>query len=276
MNTEATPYFSLDKWYQFGDCSLCLKYLILTHKIAVLRSHHQIAIIKKRWLMMKILLVEDDEELAAALVEVLIDKQHYTVDAVTDGKMGWNYIEATDYDLIILDIMLPNLDGISLCQKLRRKGSMTPVLMLTARDLSEDRVMGLDAGADDYVVKPFDLPELLARIRALLRRGKINLLPVLEWGDLRIDCSSCQVTYLRKTVSLTPKEYGLLDLLLRQQGKTVSRNTIIDRLWTWDNPPSEATVKVHLKTLRRKLKAVGAPADFIETIYGFGYRLKQI
>jgi DNA-binding response OmpR family regulator len=225
---------------------------------------------------MKILLVEDDEQLAAALIEVLTDKQHYTVDAVTDGEMGWKFIEATDYDLIILDIMLPKLDGISLCQQLRQKVSMTPVLMLTAKDMSEDRVMGLDVGADDYVVKPFDLPELLARIRALLRRGSINLLPVLEWGNLRLDYSSCQVTYQEKLVSLTPKEYSLLDLLLRQQGKLVSRETIIDRLWTWDNSPSQETVKVHLKTLRRKLKAVGAPANFIETVYGFGYRLKQI
>jgi DNA-binding response OmpR family regulator len=174
---------------------------------------------------MKILLVEDDEQLAAALIEVLTDKQHYTVDAVTDGEMGWKFIEATDYDLIILDIMLPKLDGISLCQQLRQKVSMTPVLMLTAKDLSEDRVMGLDVGADDYVVKPFDLPELLARIRALLRRGSINLLPVLEWGNLSLDYSSCQVTYQEKLVSLTPKEYGLLDLLLRQQGKLVSRET---------------------------------------------------
>ncbi len=225
---------------------------------------------------MKILLVEDDEQLAAALVEVLIDKQHYTVDAVTDGEMGWEFIEATIYDLIILDIMLPKLDGVSLCHRLRQKGSMIPVLMLTARDMSGDRVMGLDAGADDYVVKPFDLPELLARIRALLRRGSVNLLPVLEWGNLRLDCSSCQVTYQEKLVTLTPKEYGLLDLLLRQQGRLVSRDTIIDRLWTFDNPPSEETVKVHLKTLRRKLKAVGAPADLVETVYGFGYRLKQI
>lgn len=172
--------------------------------------------------------------------------------------------------------MLPKLDGISICQRLRYKGIKTPVLMLTAKDMSEDRVLGLDVGADDYVVKPFDLPELLARIRALLRRGKVNLLPIIEWGNLRLDCSSCQVTYREKIVSLTPKEYGLLDLLLRQQGKLVSRDTIIDRLWNFDNPPSEETVKVHLKSLRRKLKAVGAPADLIETVYGFGYRLKQI
>ncbi len=225
---------------------------------------------------MKILLVEDDEQLAAALIEVLVDRQHYAVDAATDGEIGWAFMEVAVYDLIILDIMLPKLDGISLCKRLRRTGSMTPVLMLTARDMSSDRVIGLDVGADDYVVKPFDLPELLARIRALLRRGSINLLPVLEWGDLLLDGSSCQVTYQEQPIHLTPKEYGLLDLLLRQQGKLVSRSTIIDRLWTFDDPPSEETVKVHLKTLRRKLKAVGAPANLIETVYGFGYRLQQI
>ena len=225
---------------------------------------------------MKILLVEDDEQLKEALVEILTDKQHYAVDAVADGETGWNFIEAAAYDLIILDIMLPKLDGISLCKRLRRQGNLTPVLMLTAKDLSSDRVMGLDVGADDYVVKPFDLPELLARIRALLRRGNINLLPILEWGDLHLDSNSCQVTYQGQLVHLTPKEYGLLDLLLRQQGKLISRSTIIDRLWTFDDPPSEETVKVHLKTLRRKLRSVGAPADLVETVYGFGYRLKQV
>ena len=225
---------------------------------------------------MKILLVEDDEQLTEALVEILTDKQHYTVDAVADGEMGWDFIEAAAYDLIILDIMLPKLDGISLCQRLRRKGDLTPVLMLTAKDFSSDRVMGLDAGADDYVVKPFDLPELLARIRALLRRGNINSLPVLSWGELRLDPSNCQVTYGEQLLHLTPKEYSLLELLLRQQGKLIGRETIIDRLWTWEDTPSEATVKVHFKALRRKLKAVGAPADLVETVYGMGYRLKQI
>ena len=116
----------------------------------------------------------------------------------------------------------------------------------------------------------------MARIRALLRRGNINLLPILEWGDLRLDPNSCQVTYQGQLVNLTPKEYGLLDLLLRQQGRLIGRSKIIDRLWTFDDPPSEETVKVHLKSLRRKLKAVGAPADLVETVYGFGYRLKQV
>lgn len=158
---------------------------------------------------MKILLIEDDEQLTEALVEVLIDKQNYTVDAVADGEIAWEFIEAVAYDLIILDIMLPKLDGISLCKRLRLKGFKTAVLMLTAKDLSSDRVMGLDVGADDYVVKPFDLPELLARIRALLRRGNTNLLPVLTWGDLRLDPSNCQVTYQGQLLYLTPKEYSL-------------------------------------------------------------------
>jgi len=224
---------------------------------------------------MKILLVEDDEQLAGALVEVLIDKQHHTVDHVTDGEMGWEFIEATSYDLIILDMMLPKLNGINLCQRLRCSRNMTPVLMLTARDSSNDRVMALDVGADDYVVKPFDLPELFARIRALLRRGKSNLLPLLEWNGIVLDPSNCQVTYEGQKLHLTPKEYSLLDLLLRQKGNLVSRSTIIDHLWTFEDIPSEETLKVHLKALRRKLKEAGAPADLVETVYGMGYRLKK-
>lgn len=227
------------------------------------------------FVLMKILLVEDDEQLAGALLEVLTDKHYYTVDTADDGETGWEFIEATAYDLVILDIMLPKLDGISLCQRLRQAGYMTPVLMLTARDTSSDRVMGLDVGADDYVVKPFDLPELFARIRALLRRGNTDLLPVLEWRGVRLDPSNYQVTYQGQLLNLTPKEYSLLDLLLRQKGRLVSRSTIIDRLWTFDDPPSEETVKVHLKAVRRKLKAAGAPADLVETVYGLGYRLKQ-
>jgi DNA-binding response OmpR family regulator len=224
---------------------------------------------------MKILLVEDDEQLAEALVEVLTDKQHYTVDHVTDGETGWEFIQATSYDLIVLDIMLPKLDGISLCRRLRRAKHMTPVLILTARDTSRDRVIGLDVGADDYVVKPFDLPELFARIRALLRRGNTNLSPVLEWRGVLLDPSNCQVTYGGQLLHLTPKEYSLLDLLLRQKGRLVSRSAIIERLWTFDDPPSEETVKVHLKTLRRKLKVAGAPGNLVEAVYGLGYRLKQ-
>lgn len=223
---------------------------------------------------MKILLVEDDEQIAEALAQVLTDKQHYVVDTAADGEIAWQLVESTIYDLIVLDIMLPKLDGISLCQRLRQNGYMTPVLMLTAKDASGDRVMGLDVGADDYVIKPFDLPELLARIRALIRRGGATQTPLLETSGLCLNPSTCEVTYQETLLHLTPKEYGLLDLLLRHKGQVLSRATIIEHLWSLDEPPTEDTVKVHLKALRRKLKVAGAPADLIEGVYGLGYRLK--
>lgn len=224
---------------------------------------------------MKILLVEDDDRIAEALKEALTDR-HYTVDIAADGEAGWEFIQLCTYDLILLDVMLPKLDGINLCRKLRQNNINTPVLMLTAKDSSTDKVMGLDAGADDYVVKPFDLPELSARIRALLRRGNPTLPPVLEWEKLRLDPSKCQVNYAEKLLHLTPKEYALLELFLRNGSRVLSRSDIIDHLWTFEDPPAEETVKVHLKDLRKKLKAAGAPADLIETVYGLGYRMKQI
>ncbi|MFB2880908.1 response regulator transcription factor [Floridanema aerugineum] len=223
---------------------------------------------------MRILLVEDDDRIADALKEALTDR-HYSVDIAADGEAGWECIQLCTYDLILLDVMLPKLDGINLCRKLRRSNINTPVLMLTAKDSSTDKVMGLDAGADDYVVKPFDLPELSARIRALLRRGNPTLPPVLEWEKLHLDPSKCEVNYAGKLLHLTPKEYALLELFLRNGSRVLSRSDIIDHLWTFEDPPAEETVKVHLKDLRKKLKAAGAPADLIETVYGLGYRMKQ-
>lgn len=223
---------------------------------------------------MRILLVEDDEVLVEALSESLID-HHYAVDIATDGKAGWEFIEAATYDLILLDVMLPKLDGISLCQRLRSQGYHLPVLMLTARDTNTDKVMGLDAGADDYVVKPFDLLELLARIRALLRRGNVSLPPVLCWGKLQLDPGTCEVVYDGQPLHLRPKEYSLLELFLRSGQRLLSRSAILEHLWSFEEPPGEETVKAHLKEVRQKLRAVGAPADLIETVYGLGYRLKH-
>jgi len=223
---------------------------------------------------MKILIVEDDERIAEALAEALAD-HHYTVDMAADGEAGWDLVEAFPYDLVLLDVMLPKLDGIQFCQQLRECGYRMPVLMLTARDTSMDKVMGLDAGADDYVVKPFDLEELSARIRALLRRGSTTTPPVLKCGPLQLDPSSCEVTYRDRSLNLTPKEYSLLELFLRNRRRVFSRSAILESLWSFEEPPEEDTVKAHIKGLRQKLKAVGAPANFIETIYGLGYRLKQ-
>ncbi|EAZ89716.1 response regulator transcription factor [Crocosphaera chwakensis] len=223
---------------------------------------------------MRILLVEDDERIANVLAASLTE-QRYTVDMAGDGEKGWEFIEAFSYDLILLDVMLPKLNGIGLCQRIRQSGCSIPVLMLTAKDTSEDKVTGLDVGADDYVVKPFDVPELLARIRALLRRGNVAPNPILEWQQLRLDPSSYEVTYSDQILHLTPKEYGLLELFLRNENLVLSRSAILDNLWSFEDPPSEEAVKVHIKDLRKKLRKVGAPPDFIETVYGVGYRLKQ-
>lgn len=224
---------------------------------------------------MKVLLVEDDELLAGVVAEFLTDHLH-VVEVVTDGESAWNQIIALEYDLILLDVMLPKLDGIRLCQRLRSHGYSVPVLMITARDTSSDKVLGLDAGADDYMVKPLDFPELLARIRALLRRGSSVSSPILEWGELHLDPATYEVSYHDNTLRLTPKEYKLLELLLRNGRRILSRNTIIEQLWSFEKPPEEGTVKTHIKSLRKKLKIVGAPTNLIETVHGIGYRLKEL
>ncbi|NES22652.1 MAG: response regulator transcription factor [Symploca sp. SIO3E6] len=223
---------------------------------------------------MRILLVEDNTPLAEGLADA-IAAQLYIVDIVGDGEAAWEQIKTVEYDLILLDLMLPKLDGISLCKRLRSQGMETPVLMLTARDTSMDKVTGLDVGADDYMVKPFDLPELLARIRALLRRGNFASSPILVWGSLRLDPSSYQVSFKEHLLHLTPKEYSILELLMRNGQRVLSRNLIIEHIWSVDNAPVESTVKVHIKSLRHKLKAAGAPNDLIQTVRGIGYCLKQ-
>lgn len=223
---------------------------------------------------MRILLVEDDECFAEALAEALSD-QWYVVDVAKDGEVGWAQAQAMNYDLILLDVMLPKLDGISLCQRLRTHSCSSPILMITALDTSFDKVMGLDAGADDYVVKPVDLPELLARVRALLRRGLTSPSPVLEWDGLKLDPSTYEVFYHNQPLRLTPKEYSILELFLRSGRRVLSRSLLIEHVWSLDAPPTEDTVKAHVKSLRNKLKTVGAPNDLIETVHGLGYRLKQ-
>jgi len=221
---------------------------------------------------MKILLVEDDEAIVQMLQPTLAS-QRYLVELATDGQAGWELVDSFEYDLILLDVMLPKLDGINFCKKLRAKGDRTPVLLLTAQDSSTDKVRGLDAGADDYALKPFDLEELLARIRALLRRSSATLSPVLEWGFLRLDPSSCEVTYDGTLLHLTAKEYGILELLLRNPHRIFSQSALLDRVWSFGEPPTENTVRAHIKSLRQKIKKAGAP-DPIETVYGLGYRLK--
>ena len=222
---------------------------------------------------MKILLVEDDEVLIAILIKNLTDN-HYIVDVVKDGEMGWTYGSTFEYDLIVLDIVLPKLDGICLCQRFREEGYTMPIMLLTSQNASTAKVSGLDAGADDYVVKPFDVPELIARIRALLRRSNASSFPLLVWGDLLLNPSTCEVSYNNQPLTLTNKEYELLELLLRDSQHLLSADEILDRLWSSDEFPSEATVRSHIRRLRHKLVATGAPSDFIATVHGRGYYLK--
>jgi DNA-binding response OmpR family regulator len=223
---------------------------------------------------MRILLVEDDEGFAEVLCKDLTNR-HYLVEVAADGQAGLDLAEAFEYDLILLDFMLPKLDGVSLCRQLRSQGDCTPILLLTAYDSSTEKVTGLDAGADDYVVKPFNFEELLARIRALLRRGNTNASPTIEWGSLRLDPSSCEVTYNTQPLHLTSKEYALIELFLRNSQRIFSQSSLLDHLWSFDEPPLENTVRAHIKSLRKKLKQAGAE-DLIETVYGLGYRLRTI
>jgi DNA-binding response OmpR family regulator len=224
---------------------------------------------------MRILLVEDDIRLAETLAEALTD-QRYVVDIATDGEAAWHQAKLLDYDLMLLDVMLPELDGISLCHRLRSQGYSLPILMLTACDTLNDEINGLDVGADDYVVKPVDLQKLFARIRALLRRRSVLATPVLQWGDLQLNPSTYEVSYGQNPIHLTPKEYALLELLLRNGRRVLSRSVMINQVWSLESPPEEHTVKVHIRGLRQKLKAAGAAEHFIETVHSLGYRLNQL
>ncbi|MEL6381476.1 MAG: response regulator [Cyanobacteria bacterium J06626_18] len=222
---------------------------------------------------MRILLVEDDDSVAKVLEKSLISA-HYAVDVANDGQAGWQLVNSFDYDLIVLDVMLPKLDGIQLCQQLRNASHHMPVLLVTALDSSTQKIAGLDAGADDYITKPFELEELLARVRVLLRRTQKPLMSMLVWGDLQLDSNSQEVAYGDRPLKLTPKEFRLLELFLRKPSQVFSRGAILDSLWSSSEAPGEDTVTAHMRGLRRKLAEVGAPSDLIETVYGVGYRLK--
>lgn len=223
---------------------------------------------------MRILLIDDDEQLMEVLADKLIE-QRYAVDIANTGEMGWEFVLLFDFDLVVLDWMLPDIDGVALCQQIRAEGYTMPIMLLTARDRNTDKVMGLDAGADDYVVKPFDFDELTARIRALLRR-EINVAsPTLEWQQLTLDPKLHEVHHQQQLLPLTPKEYGMMELFMRHPQQVFSPGAIINNLWAGEDPPGEEAVRTHIKGLRQKLKKVGLDKDTIKTVYGVGYRLKS-
>jgi len=223
---------------------------------------------------MKVLLIEDDQAIAELLAATL-DANRCVVDIAQDAELGLEFLQQWEYDVILLDVVLPRLDGISLCRQLRHQGCTTPILMLTAQADTASIVTGLEAGADDYVTKPFDPSQVLARLRALQRRSTQELTdPALHWGDLKVTPSLLRVTYRNQLITLSPKEYSLLELLLRHPKRIFSRGDILDRLWRAVEIPSEATVTNLVKDLRRKLKAAGIQELPIETLHGLGYRLK--
>ena len=213
---------------------------------------------------MRVLIVEDEPDLLAGLVRAL-RKQGYAVDSATDGEDGLYKALTNDYDGIILDIMLPGLDGWDILARLRVR-KHTPVLMLTARDGSKDRVRGLDGGADDYLVKPFDLDELLARVRALLRRGKGQAKPTLEIGDLCVDTVSRTVRRGAEPVALTAREYVLLEYLALRRGEVVTRTDLYEHLFDDEDATLSNLIDVHVSNLRKKLGA-----NLITTRRGLGY-----
>lgn len=224
---------------------------------------------------MRLLIIEDDQDTVAALVSFL-SAQLFTIDAAHNAKSALALVEMSQYDLIVLDVMLPGLDGISLCRQLRTQNQRVPILLLTAKDDPADRVAGFEAGADDYVTKPYERSELLARIRALLRRGDTELTEVLCWGELQLDPNHCQVTYQSKPLHLTPKEYKLLELFLRRPRQIFDRQTLLDRIWSIDECPGEEAVTNQIRGLRRKLQMAGLTSNPIETLYGLGYRLRSL
>ncbi|PZV17424.1 MAG: DNA-binding response regulator [Pseudanabaena sp.] len=219
---------------------------------------------------MRILLVEDDNYIAKPIAKDMRHQGH-VVDVANDGISGWECAQTVEYDLILLDLMLPRLDGISLCKKLRASGCKTHILMLTAKDTTADKVLGLDSGADDYLVKPFELEELAARIRALSRRVVEMQQTSIVRGSLELNLNTHTIAYDGQPLALTPKEYVILECFLRNPTQVFTRANLLDKLWDLDKLSGEETVRTHITNIRRKLKAAGGSEDIIQTMYGVGY-----
>lgn len=221
---------------------------------------------------MRILVVEDEPAIAAA-VRTILEQASHAVDVAGDGGDALVWAETYDYDLIILDLVLPGIDGLTVCRRLRAKGVSTPILMLTALDAIDDRVSGLDAGADDYLAKPFAAAELLARVRALRRRGAGEPIPVIRIGDLELDPASREVRRGATPIRLTAKEFALLEVLIRHPGQVFTQERLIEAVWDADFVAESNIVEVYIRSLRRKLDG-GRRDGVIETIRGAGYRLR--
>lgn len=223
---------------------------------------------------MRILVVEDEPGIANFVRQGLTEAG-YAVDLAWDGREGLDYALAADYDVLVLDIMLPKMNGLALLQELRREGDRTPALMLTARDTVNDRVAGLDAGADDYLVKPFAFPELLARVRALLRRPPLQMGTTLQVGDLFMDTAKREVSRAGQAIDLTPREYAVLEYLMRHPNQVLTRDQIAEHVWNFDFYNESNVVDVYIGYIRRKIDQ-GHDTPLIQTVRGVGYRIETL
>ncbi|HEY2957960.1 MAG TPA: response regulator transcription factor [Actinomycetota bacterium] len=221
---------------------------------------------------MRVLVVEDEVKMARAIRRGM-EQEGYAVDIALDGDEGLHMVTENDYDAIVLDVMLPGVDGLEVCRRLRARGRWAPVLMLTARDTVPDRIEGLDAGADDYLVKPFAFGELLARLRALIRRGAVERPAVLQVGDLALDPAGHSVSRAGRRVELSAREFALLEFLMRHPGEVVSRTAILEHVWDYNYDGLSNVVDVYVGYLRRKLEQPFG-RTLIRTVRGVGYALE--
>lgn len=223
---------------------------------------------------MKLLIVEDQQNIAKALKKGF-EQEHYIVSTASNGKVGLESALNDGYDVILLDLMLPILDGVTVCKRLREVGNQTPVLMLTAKGEVKDRILGLDAGADDYLPKPFSFEELLARVRSLVRRSKNETSVILKVDDLLVDTEEFVVTRGKTEITLSKKEFSLLAFLMRHKGAIISKDRIIENVWDYDQDVTLNTVEAFIKNLRKKIDApFKQKKPLIHTVRGFGYKIE--
>lgn len=222
---------------------------------------------------MKILVVED-EHLIATSIKKGLEQEHYTVDISFDGTDGYDLASTGDYDVILLDLMLPGMDGLSICQKLRGENNHTPILMLTAKNQIEDKIKGLNSGADDYLTKPFAFEELLARVRALGRRPHQSVGKILTVGDLSLDTTTYQIKRGNQEIRLSDKEYSLLECLMRHSGQILNKDQLIQYVWSYESDILPNTIEVYIRNLRQKIDNP-FKKKLIQTIRGFGYKVSE-